>query len=103
MQLLFGIVCLLVGLFFLGRSFFRGQNEGAERPAGVFGRLGGIMVGLVLAFLGAALLLPARNAEPVGGANQNPVDEAVEDGSTDGNTEGSSEEGAGDSGAGGGN
>lgn len=99
MQLLFGIVCLLIGLFFLGRSFFLGTNEGAERPAGVFGRLGGIMVGLVLAFLGAALLLPARNAEPVGGANQNPVDEAVEDGSTDG----SSEEGAGDSGAGDGN
>ena len=96
MQLLFGIVCLLAGLFFLGRSFFRGQNEGTERPAGVFGRLGGIMIGLVLAFLGAALLLPARNADPVGGANQNPVDEAVEEGSSDG----SSEEGSGDGGAG---
>lgn len=72
-------------MFLLGRSFWRGEHEGAERPQGVIGRLGSIMVGLVLAFLGAALLLPARNADPVSGANQNPVDEAVEENRGDGN------------------
>lgn len=80
MQLVFGTVCLVAGVFFLVRSFWRGEHEGAERPKGVFGRLGGIMVGLVLALFGAALLLPDRNAEPVPGANTNPVDEAVEEG-----------------------
>ena len=37
------------------------------------------MMGLVIAFLGAALVLPARNATPVPGDNTNPVDNAVED------------------------
>ena len=79
MQLVFGMVCLVAGVFFLARSVLRGQREGAERPKGVFGRLGGLMVGLVLALFGVALLLPARNAEPTPGANTNPVDEAVEE------------------------
>ena len=73
-----GISLLLGGSFLLAGALWRGQHEDADRPRSIFGRLGGLMLGLVLAFFGAALLLPARDATPTPGANTNPVDNAVE-------------------------
>ena len=78
-QLISGVVLLILGVVLLVRGFLRGRDETAGQQGGFIGRLGALMVGLVLAFLGAALLLPAREATPVGGANTNPVDEAVEE------------------------
>lgn len=80
-QIVFGVALTLIGVLLLVRGIRRGQNEGAQRQQGFIGRFGALMVGAVLAFLGVALLLPARQATPTSGANTNPVDEAVEEGS----------------------
>lgn len=78
MQLIFGIILLVLGVVFLVQGVRQGQSE-AGRQQGFIGRFGGIMLGLVAAFLGVALLLPAREADPTPGQNTNPVDEAVQD------------------------
>ena len=78
MQLIFGIILLVLGVIFLVQGVRQGQSE-AGRQQGFIGRFGGIMLGLVAAFLGVALLLPAREADPTPGQNTNPVDEAVQD------------------------
>lgn len=86
-----GLILLVVGALLLVRGLRRGQDadsgqeeagrQGVERQGGALGqRFGPLMLGLVLAFLGVALLLPARDATPTPGANTNPVDEAVEEG-----------------------
>lgn len=78
-QLVSGAVLLILGVVLLLRGIQRGRDETAGRQGGFVGQFGPLMLGLILAFLGAALLLPAREATPVGGANTNPVDEAVEE------------------------
>lgn len=78
MQLIFGIILLVLGVILLIQGVRQGQSE-AGRQQGFIGRFGGIMLGLVAAFLGVALLLPAREADPTPGQNTNPVDEAVQD------------------------
>ena len=79
-QTVSGIVLLVIGLLLIGQNLLRGQRDDGSKEKGFIGRFGTLMVGLVIAFLGAALLLPARQAAPVPGANQNPVDNAVEEG-----------------------
>ena len=78
MQLIFGIILFVLGVILLIQGVRHGQSE-AGRQKGFIGRFGGIMLGLVAAFLGVALLLPARDAAPAPGQNTNPVDEAVQD------------------------
>ncbi len=78
-QLVSGAVLLILGVVLLVRGLQRGRDETGGRQGGFIGRFGTLMVGLVLAFLGAALLLPAREATPQDGANTNPVDEAIEE------------------------
>lgn len=77
MQLVFGIILLVLGLILLVQGVRRGRSE-AGRQEGFIGRFGALMLGLVAAFLGVALLLPARDAAPAPGQNTNPVDEAVQ-------------------------
>ena len=78
-QTVSGIVILVVGVILIAQNLIQGQRDDGRKEKGFIGRFGTLMVGLVIAFLGAALLLPARQATPTPGANQNPVDNAVED------------------------
>ena len=79
-QTVSGIVLLLIGLLLIGQNLVRGQRDDGQKEKGFIGRFGTLMVGLIIAFLGAALLLPARQATPTPGANQNPVDNALQSG-----------------------
>ena len=74
-----GIIILVIGVILIAQNLIQGQRDNGPKEKGFIGRFGTLMIGLVLAFLGAALLLPARDAAPTPGANQNPVDNAVED------------------------
>ena len=82
-----GLILLVVGVLLVVRGLRRdqhvnsGQKEAGQQGGALGRRFGPLMLGLVLAFLGAALLLPPRDATPTPGANTNPVDEAVEEGS----------------------
>ncbi len=78
-QTVSGIIILVVGVSLIAQKLIQGRRDDGRKEKGFIGRFGTLMVGLVIAFLGAALLLPARQATPVPGANQNPVDNAVED------------------------
>jgi hypothetical protein len=72
---------VILGALLARRGLRRDPQEKASQQGGALGRrFGPPMLGLALAFLGAALLLPARDATPTPGANTNPVDEAVEEG-----------------------
>ena len=75
-QIVSGVVLLVLGVLFLVQGL-RGRDAGRQK--GLLGGLGGIMLGLIAAFLGVALLLPARDATPTPGQNTNPVDEAVQE------------------------
>ncbi len=77
-QIIFGVILCVLGAWLLVQGIRQGQSE-AGRQRGVLGRLGGIMLGLVAAFFGVALLVPARDAAPTPGQNTNPVDEAVQE------------------------
>ncbi len=85
-QIIFGVIFLLFGAGLLVQSVRQGQSE-AGRQKGFIGRFGALMLGLVVAFFGAALLLPARDAAPTPGQNTNPVDEAVQDDTPDENAQ----------------
>lgn len=78
-QIVSGVILFVLGALLLVRAVRQGQRENAGRQ-GPLGRFGGIMLGLIAAFLGAALLLPARDATPTPGQNTNAVDEAVQEG-----------------------
>ena len=78
-QTVSGIIILVVGVVLIAQNLIQGSRDDGKKEKGFIGRFGTLMVGLVLGFLGAALLLPARQAAPTPGANQNPVDNAVED------------------------
>ncbi len=78
-QIIFGVVLSVLGAILLVQGIRQGRSE-AGRQKGFIGRFGGVMLGLVAAFLGVALLLPAREATPTPGQNTNPVDEAVQEG-----------------------
>ncbi len=78
-QTVSGIMLLIIGIFLIGQNLVQGQRETAGRQKGFIGRFGTLMLGLVIAFLGVALVVPAREATSVPGANSNPVDNAVED------------------------
>lgn len=78
-QTVSGIVILVIGIALIARNLIQGQRDNGQKEKGFIGRFGTLMIGLVLAFLGAALVVPARQATPTPGANQNPVDNAVED------------------------
>jgi len=75
-QIVSGVVLLVLGALFLVQGL-RGRDAGRQK--GPLGGLGGIMLGLIAAFLGVALLLPARDATPTPGQNTNAVDEAVQE------------------------
>jgi uncharacterized membrane protein len=80
-QIVSGAVLLLLGALLVVRGLRLDPQERAGQQGGALGRrFGPLMLGLVLAFLGVALPLPARDATPSPGANTNPVDEAVEEG-----------------------
>ena len=81
-QTVLGIILLLIGLFLIVQNLIQGRRDDGRKEKGFIGRFGTLMLGLVIAFLGAALVLPARNAAPVPGDNTNPVDNAVEDTNT---------------------
>lgn len=81
-QIIFGVILLLLGVVLLVQGVRQGRSE-AGRQKGFIGRFGALMLGLVAAFLGLALLLPARDAAPTPGRNTNPVDEAVQEGTPD--------------------
>ncbi len=85
-QIIFGVIFLLLGAGLLVQGVRQGQNE-AGRQKGFIGRFGALMLGLVVAFFGVALLLPARDAAPTPGQNTNPVDEAVQDDTLDENAQ----------------
>lgn len=79
-QMVSGVILLVLGALLALRGLRRDPQEKAEEQGGALGRrFGPLMLGLVLAFLGVALLLPARDAGPTPGANTNPVDEAVDE------------------------
>lgn len=78
-QLISGLIILAVGAWLLISGVRRTQQESAGEQKGFIGRFGTLMLGAVLAFLGVALLLPARDATPNPGIATNPVDEAVQD------------------------
>jgi len=75
-QIVSGVVLLVLGALFLVQGLRRRGDAGRQGP---LGGLGGIMLGLIAAFLGVALLLPARDATPTPGQNTNAVDEAVQE------------------------
>jgi hypothetical protein len=79
-QLVSGSILLLLGAVLLIRGFRSSRQEGAGPQRGFLGRFGTLMLGLIAAFLGVALLLPARDATPTPGVAPNPVDEAVQEG-----------------------
>ncbi len=77
-QLISGIIVLALGTWLLFSGIRQTRREGAGEQKGFIGRFGALMLGAVLAFLGVALLLPARDATPNPGVMTNPVDEAVQ-------------------------
>lgn len=78
-QTVSGIVILVVGIALVAQHLIQGRRDDGRKEKGFIGRFGTLMIGLVLAFLGVALVVPAQRATPTPGANQNPVDNAVED------------------------
>ncbi len=70
---------MVIGVALIAQNLIQGQRDNGRKEKGFIGRFGTLMIGLIIAFLGAALVLPARQATPTPGANQNPVDDAVED------------------------
>ena len=81
-QTVSGIILLVIGLFLIVQNLVQGQRDDGRKEKGFIGRFGTLMLGLVIAFLGVALVLPARTATPTPGDNTNPVDNAVEDTNT---------------------
>jgi hypothetical protein len=79
-QLVSGSLLLLLGAALLISGLRRSRREEAGAQRGFLGRFGALMLGLIMAFLGVALLLPARDATPTPGVAPNPVDEAIQEG-----------------------
>ena len=65
LQTSIGIVVLLIGGYYLYTGIRNVTREPADQHKGFLGRFGVLMVGIIIALVGVALVVPARNAEPV--------------------------------------
>ena len=66
-QTISGIIVLLVGAYFLFTGIRHATHESADQHKGLIGRFGMLMVGILVALVGLALVVPAQNAEPTPG------------------------------------